>query len=224
MSSAFKLSCVLFDLDGTLINTAPDLVACLNKSLETHGFQAVSSEKIRPYISYGALAMIDRSIQSQEAAIHTQIHEMMLQLYHDNIAEHSHFFEGMEETLRTVESLGLKWGIVTNKQKRFTQPLITALNLVDRAACIVSGDSTPNPKPHPEPMFLACQQADVKPNECLYIGDALHDITAGNRADMKTLAATYGYLKPDDNPIEWGADALIDSPSQITSWILSACH
>jgi phosphoglycolate phosphatase len=224
MSPPFTLSCVLFDLDGTLVNTAPDLVACLNESLESHGFQAVSSQQVRPFISYGAVAMIEKSIGSNDQHTHDKILDDMLIRYENNIARHSHLFLGMSDTLNTIEELGLKWVIVTNKRKRFTTPLVSALNLVDRAACVISGDSTKNPKPHPEPMLTACQDAHVKPEECVYIGDALHDISAGRSANMKTLAATYGYLKPDDKPADWMADALIESPEQITSWITSICR
>lgn len=224
MSSDFTLSCVLFDLDGTLIDTAPDLIACLNKSLESHGFSTVSSIAIKPFISYGAAVMIKKSITDTNEAIQQQILETMLTLYQQNIAEHSQFFSGMAETLNTIESLGLKWGIVTNKRERFTNPLVDAFNLKHRAACVISGDTTANSKPHPEPMLTACAQANVKPKECVYIGDALHDIDAGKNAKMKTLAAVYGYLKPDDIPINWGADALIESPQQLTSWITATCH
>ncbi len=224
MPSKFNLACVLFDLDGTLVDTAPDLIACLNKALETHGFSAVPSEQIRPLISYGAPAMITKSINMDDKVIHAEILESMLTFYQNNIAEYSTFFSGITTTLKTIESLDLKWGIVTNKRERFTKPLVSALNLTDRAACIISGDTTANPKPHPEPMLTACVQANVKPEECVYIGDALHDIDAGKNANMKTLAATYGYLKPDDNPDNWGADDLIESPEQLTSWITAACH
>ncbi len=224
MTSKFNLACVLFDLDGTLVDTAPDLIACLNKALEKHRFSTVPSKQIRPLISYGAPAMITKSITLDDEVIHAEILESMLTFYQNNIAEHSTFFSGITTTLKTIESLGLKWGIVTNKRERFTIPLVSALNLTDRAACVISGDTTANPKPHPEPMFTACAHAKVKPEECVYIGDALHDIDAGKNANMKTLAATYGYLKPDDNPDNWGADALIESPEQLTSWITAVCH
>ena len=224
MPADFKLSCVLFDLDGTLVDTAPDLIACLNLSLDQHGFDQVPSQQVKPFISYGAAAMISKSIINTDDKTQADILETMLALYENNIAKHSQFFSGITDTLETIEALNLKWGIVTNKRERFTHPLVKAFKLTERAACIISGDTTANSKPHPEPMLTACSQANVNPKECVYIGDALHDIDAGKNANMKTLAATYGYLKPDDNPTNWGADALIESPKQLTSWITSICH
>lgn len=224
MSAKFNLACVLFDLDGTLVDTAPDLIACLNKALETHGFNPVSSQRVKPFISYGAAAMISKSIKVDDKVIHNKILESMLMFYQNNIAEHSAFFSGMDDTLDIIEALDLKWGIVTNKRERFSIPLVKALNLSERSACLISGDTMANSKPHPEPMLEACSQIDVNPEECVYIGDALHDIEAGKNAKMKTLAATYGYLKPDDTPDSWGADALIDSPEQLITWITETCH
>ena len=167
--------------------------------------------------------MIKNSVSNIDGQTQTKVLESMLTFYQQNIAQHSQFFLGIEHTLNTIESLGLKWGIVTNKRERFTNPLVASLKLTNRAACIISGDTTANSKPHPEPMFTACKQAKVKPEECVYIGDAIHDIDAGKNANMKTLAALYGYLKPDDKPNEWGADALIESPEQLTIWINAAC-
>jgi len=223
MCADLKLSCVLFDLDGTLVDTAPDLIACLNRALTLHGFAAVTAEAIKPLISYGGAAMVNGSLEdSIHGNIRSDILKTMLDHYERNIAEHSVFFSGIEDILQAIEEQGLKWGVVTNKRKRFTDPLMAALNLSRRAACIISGDSTANPKPHPEPMLAACHQAGVKPQECVYIGDAMHDISAGKNAHMKTLAALYGYLKPDDTPETWGADALIETPEQISPWIASA--
>jgi phosphoglycolate phosphatase len=217
----FKLSCVLFDLDGTLVDTAPDLISCLNLALNTHGLASVAYEVVKPFISFGAAAMINASQSVCDEQLKAEILETMLTQYQSNIAEHSIFFSGMSETLAQIEAQGLKWGVVTNKRERFTHPLMAALKLTNRAACIVSGDTTANPKPHPEPMLLACKQANVNPQECVYIGDALHDITAGKNARMKTLAAVYGYINPGDKPETWGADALIESPEQISTWITS---
>jgi phosphoglycolate phosphatase len=222
----FKLSCVLFDLDGTLADTAPDLILCLNKALSSHGLATITADAVKPFISYGPVAMINESLKlSISEVLRADILETMLDLYQNNIAEHTVFFKGMSDTLDAIEAQGLSWGVVTNKRERFTNPLMDALKLTDRAACIISGDTTANPKPHIEPMLAACKQAAVKSNECVYIGDARHDITAGKNAQMKTLAALYGYLKPGDTPETWGADALIASPEQLATWITSAlCH
>ncbi len=220
MATEFELACVLFDLDGTLVDTAPDLIACLNKAFQQHGFATVAPTAVRPYISYGAAAMIkdclgDRVSAAEQAALL----DTMLDLYQNNIAEHSLFFSGITETLAAIEARGLKWGVVTNKRERFTLPLMAALQLADRAACIVSGDTTAYPKPHTEPMLEACRRAAVQPWQCVYVGDANHDIIAGKNAQMKTLAAVYGYLKPDDRPETWGADALINTPHELLTWI-----
>jgi 2-phosphoglycolate phosphatase len=221
MTGDFKLSCVLFDLDGTLVDTAPDLISSLNRALEMHGFDPVAAEIVKPFISYGAKAMINATQSVLDDQLKADILETMLTHYQNNIAEHTVFFSGMADTLASIEAQGLKWGVVTNKRERFTNPLMDALKLTDRASCIVSGDTTRNSKPHPEPMLAACKQADVNPQECVYIGDALHDITAGKNAQMKTLAAVYGYINPGDTPETWGADALIESPEQISTWIAS---
>ncbi len=224
MPSNFTLSCVLFDLDGTLVDTAPDLIACLNKALVFHQLPEMNPETIKPFISYGALAMIQYSTHDIDDKIQQSILDTMLDFYQANIAEYSRFFSGIDNTLNTIESLGLKWGIVTNKRERFTHPLVQALALEARAACIISGDTTAHSKPHPEPMLTACTRANVLPEQCVYIGDAIHDISAGKSANMKTLAAVYGYLKPDDEPEQWGADAIINSPAHLTEWITATCH
>jgi len=223
MTANFKLSCVLFDLDGTLVDTAPDLLACLNRALQAHQLAALDENAARPLISYGASAMIKASqpVDLTESR-QTEVLALMLDLYQQNIAEHSQFFPGMPEVLAMIESEGLKWGVVTNKQERFTLPLMEAMDLTHRAACIISGDTAGKPKPHPAPMLAACRQAGVEPQECVYIGDASHDIEAGKSVHMKTLAAVYGYLKPNDQPETWGADALIASPGHLSTWIRAA--
>jgi len=187
-----------------------------------YGLPAVAPESVKPFISFGAEAMIREALQdSGKKELQPQILVTMYDLYQKNIADHTVFFEGMMETLNVIEKQGLKWGVVTNKRERFTLPLMKALQLDGRAACIVSGDTTAFGKPHPEPMLAACKQAGVEPAECVFIGDAKHDISAGKNVRMKTLAALYGYLNPEDSPETWGADALIESPQQITDWIAS---
>lgn len=223
--NAFTLECVLFDLDGTLVDTAPDLIACLNQALRQHGYPIVDQAAVKPLISWGAMPMIRHALTEVDSATHERLLETMLTRYQDNIFVHSHFFDGIEAVLSRIEALGLKWGVVTNKRRRFTEPLMSAMKLTERAACIVSGDTTGNSKPHPEPMLFACQQAGVTPERCVYIGDAEHDIAAGRSVNMKTLAAVYGYLKAGDQPHAWGADDLIEHPDQLLEWIEARiCH
>ncbi len=216
---AFYLECVLFDLDGTLVDTAPDLIACLNSALNVHGFEAVDSKKITPYISHGAGAMIKQSDLKTTQKTEAEILKTMLLHYETDILRYGGFFDGIEATLRFIEQNGLKWGVITNKQKRFTEPLAHALNITERAACLISGDTTSNSKPHPEPMLAGCEQAGVNPKNCVYIGDAKHDMMAGQSVNMKTLAAVYGYLTPKDRPQTWGAEALLTAPTEIKAWI-----
>ena len=220
--TGFKLACVLFDLDGTLVDTAPDLICCLNKALTAHGYAEIDALAVKPFISHGAMQMINFAVADAEAAMKNRLLEFMLDAYQNNIAEHSRFYAGIPDTLAEIESMGLKWGVVTNKRERFTLPLMAALQLSERAACIVSGDTTGNSKPHPEPMLAACRQAGVSPENCVYIGDAPHDITAGKNANMKTLAAAYGYIQHGDQPENWGADALIQHPQHLLQWIRAA--
>jgi len=215
----FDLQCVLFDLDGTLVDTAPDLIACLQRTLLQFGLPGVDSAMVKPQISSGALAMIRQAAPAADDDAQQEMLAFMLTCYQDNIATHSRLFPGFYEALSAIEAWGLKWGVVTNKRQRFTLPLMEALGLTPRAACIVSGDSTGHSKPHPAPMFAACASAGVGPKNCVYIGDALHDITAGKSANMKTLAATYGYLRLNDEPRFWGADGLIENAEQLTGWI-----
>ncbi len=214
------IACVLFDLDGTLIDTAPDLIASLNMALTTYGFSPVDVDFVKPHVSFGAVAMINASVEAGVAAsTRDRLLETMLAYYEQNIAEHSDFFEGMHEVLAFIEARHVPWGIVTNKRMRFTAPLVQAFALGTRVACVISGDSTPTPKPHPAPLLAACKQVGVSADECVYIGDAAHDIAAGNAAAMYTLAAVYGYLQPNATPENWGAHGLIDSPKQLLTWL-----
>ena len=215
-----KLSCVLFDLDGTLVDTAPDLIACLNFGLKEHGFSSVSHEHVKPHVSFGAIAMINASLDvSTNDEKRAAILNSMLVEYENNIARFSQFFDGMRDVLNFIETQNLSWGIVTNKRERFTFPLVEALNLQHRVACVICGDTTPTPKPHPAPLFAACEKIGVSVEECVYIGDAAHDILAGKNAGMYTLAATYGYLQAGEKPELWGADGMIDSPRHLLEWL-----
>lgn len=205
---------VLFDLDGTLVDTAPDLGYALNILLERHGKPVLSDETIRPYASHGTRGLLGvgfgiTSHDTQFAALR----EEYLDIYDQVFTRSPRLFEGMAEVLRTVEARELPWGIVTNKPRRFTQRLVDAMGL--QPACVVSGDDAPQPKPSPATLLLASEQLGISPKHCVYVGDAERDIQAGKAAGMKTAIALFGYIDVTDKPMEWGADAMISSPQQV---------
>lgn len=225
MHNDFPLAAVLFDLDGTLLNTAPDLITALNKSLLHFGFSSVNEGEITPFISYGALAMIEKSVPSDtDSNTKNKILDWLINYYENHIADFTQPYEGMLSILEALEKQAIPWGVITNKRERLAIPLMKALNLSERAACLVCGDTTAHSKPHPEPMLEACLQIGVPADKCIYIGDAQHDITAGNHVNMRTFSATYGFLKVDDSPENWGADVLIDHPLEILDWIKTYTH
>jgi phosphoglycolate phosphatase len=211
---------ILFDLDGTLLDTAPDLAYALNQLRIEHSLDPLPYEKIRPVVSHGGRALIKLGFNISEAdEQYASLRQRLLDIYRENIARHTTLFPGMQEVLEHIESHGLLWGVVTNKPAWLTEPLLKALKLMDRSTCVVSGDTTNNSKPHPEPMLHACQLSNSKVAECLYVGDAQRDIEAGKEAGMHTLAALYGYIEEDDDINRWGADAIIDKPEDIISWL-----
>jgi len=220
MAQDFHLEAVLLDLDGTLLNTSPDLTAALNYTLQQFDFPKVILSDITPFISYGAAAMIKQAVPDDTPEnIQVEMLNSLLHYYENHIADLTLPYENMLHVLSRLEQQSIPWGVVTNKRERLALPLMQALKLSERAACIICGDTTAHSKPHPEPMLAACKQINVSAENCLYIGDAQHDITAGKQVNMKTLAATYGFLKPNDTPESWGADALISEPLAILDWI-----
>ncbi len=210
---------VLFDLDGTLADTAPDLAQTLNTLLAEEGRTALPYAVIRPEVSHGAAALLRLGFGDVDAGELERLRARFLALYADNLVRHTRLFPGMEELLAELKRHGLNWGIVTNKPAFLTEPLVAQLKLAHPPACTVSGDTTNNRKPHPEPMLLACTQAGSQPSQCLYVGDAERDIEAGRRAGMKTLVALFGYISKDETPQNWGADGLIRAPRDILDWL-----
>lgn len=211
-----KFQAVLFDLDGTLADTAPDLGLALNMQRERHGLPALPQETIRPYASHGSKGLL--GIGFGIAPEHPEFanrREEYLALYDEVFCHAPTLFPGVAELLSDIERQGLKWGVVTNKPRRFTQPLIQALGLSERATCVVSGDDCPNPKPHPDTLLLACQQSDSRPEVCVYVGDAERDVVAGLAAGMATVVALYGYLDAQDRPDAWGAQHMITTPQEL---------
>lgn len=207
---------ILFDLDGTLVDTAPDLGLALNMQRERHGLPALPLDAIRPHASHGSRGLlgIGFGLTPEDEAFPT-MREEYLDLYDQVFTRSPMLFEGVAEVLEALESAGLQWGVVTNKPRRFTLPLMGALALDVRAACIVSGDDAARPKPSPDTLLLACDLAAVMPSSCIYVGDAERDVQAAHAAGMPTVIARYGYLDAHDRPEEWGADAMIDLPLEL---------
>ena len=215
-----NVSCVLFDLDGTLVDTAPDLAYALNRTLINHGRQALPFETIRPSVSLGGVAMVKLGFNLDETDPgFTPLRNEFLAIYRDNLSRHSRLFPGMERVLVRLEEMNVSWGIVTNKPGWLTNPLMQALQLDTRTACIVSGDTLEQRKPHPAPLLHACELLQCNPEETVYVGDARRDIEAGASAGMTTLVAAYGYIEVSENPADWGGDGLVDSPEEILSWV-----
>jgi N-acetyl-D-muramate 6-phosphate phosphatase len=214
------IKAVLFDLDGTFADTAPDLAAALNQVLHEEGKAPLDFEVIRPVVSHGGMALIKLGFKLPEQhPDFERLRQRLLSIYQNNISQLTTLFDGIDELLQSLENKNILWGIVTNKPGWLTDPLMAQLGLTQRASTIVSGDTTTQRKPHPEPLFYACQQINCQPAECLYIGDAERDIIAGNRAGMKTLTALFGYIEEHDTPEKWGAIAMIKHPKEIESYL-----
>lgn len=213
------LRTVLFDLDGTLADTAPDLAYALNQVLTEQGQDELPLKQVRPLISLGGKAMLELATGTpREAPAFGSLYARFLDLYRNNLAMRTTLFPGMETVLAHIEARQMQWGIVTNKVACLTIPLVQALGLSGRAACVVSGDSTQRPKPHPDPLLLACAQTSSHPRQCLYVGDAPRDVTAGRRAGMHTLVALFGYIPAGEDPAQWGADGAISAPMDLIAW------
>lgn len=211
---------VLFDLDGTLADTAPGLGHALNLLLERHGRPALPQETIRPYASHGTPGLLGIGFgitpQTPEFAA---LRQEYLDLYEAHILTHARLFDGMAELLDRLEQRSLPWGIVTNKPERFALPLLEHLGLKQRAATIIGGDTCSHPKPHPEPMHCASREIGVPPEACLYVGDAERDVESARAANMHTLIAAYGYLGENDRPEEWNALGIIQTPLDILAYL-----
>jgi len=207
---------VFFDLDGTLADTAPDLVAATNQLLSARNLPLKPYEQLRPCASAGARGLIGGAfgIDTKHPDF-IALRDEFFANYEKALFVHSKLFDGMEHLLNQLESSQLPWGIVTNKSERFTKPLIELMGLSQRSASTVSGDTTPHSKPHPEPILHAARIANLDPNKSLYVGDDIRDVIAGKAAGMKTVAAAYGYCGCEEPPEAWGADFIIQTPQEL---------
>ena len=217
---ALAVDAVLFDLDGTIADTAPDLIAALNRVRADHGREPLPVPHLRPYASMGARGMLGAGMSvDPEHPQFPALRDAFLDYYEGALCVHSKLFDGIDQLLAGIEERGLKWGIVTNKATRFTMPLLLALRLSTRAHAVVCGDTTPHAKPHPAPLLFAAECLGIAPGRCVYVGDAERDVTAGAAAGMQTIVARYGYIEPREAPHDWPADGMIDDPAGLLRWL-----
>jgi len=217
-----KIDAVLFDLDGTLVDTAPDMVAVLQEMQQAHDLKPVPYEVGRANVSNGAIGLLSVGFPDAHAEYHSPLHLEYLERYEQRLCVDSVVFPGLEPLLDELDAADVCWGIVTNKPERLTQPLLQALNLESRSAGNVSGDTLTERKPHPAPMLHACRLINVAPKNAVYVGDAARDIEAGQAAGMATIAAAYGYITSDDDPSRWGADKIATDTEDLAKLLLKA--
>lgn len=207
---------VLFDLDGTFADTAPDLGAALNRMLREDERVEVPIPALRPHASHGVRGLLAVGFGiSQQDARYGELASRFLGYYAQRLCVDTALFDGILETVDTLDRAGLRWGIVTNKRQRYTLPLLHALGLDRRCACIVSGDSAPRPKPAPEPLWMASRLVAVEPARCIYVGDDARDMQAARSAGMVAVAAAYGYLGAGVPIEDWEKDRIIDAPQEV---------
>jgi len=211
---------VLFDLDGTLIDSAPDLGAAADKMRSDRGLASLPLAAYRPMAGAGARGMLGVAFGiTPEAPEFAELREEFFVNYEMRMLDNTHIFDGVPELVAGLRAAGVAWGVVTNKSKRFTEPLTASLPLFDSAGAIVSGDTTPYAKPHPEPLFEAARRLGVAAADCVYVGDDERDILAGRAAGMRTIAASYGYLGAQADATQWAADAAIETPLDLLKWL-----
>ncbi|PIM53939.1 phosphoglycolate phosphatase [Roseateles chitinivorans] len=213
---------VLFDLDGTLVDSAPDLAGATNEMLVARGLPEVPFERLRPMVGAGARGMMGVAFGvSPKEMTFPALRDEFFDRYERRLLRATRPFDGVVAMLQALLDDGLSWGIVTNKSERFALPLARGLGWSECAA-VVGGDTTPHSKPHPEPLLEAARRAGVAPGECVYVGDDARDVLAGRAAGMPTIAVRWGYLG-DGEPIEaWGADVVLDTPGQVVEWLRAA--
>jgi len=214
------IKAALFDLDGTFADTAPDLAAALNHTRTARQLPPLPLEVIRPQASHGSRGLLKLGFGiGPDAADYNTLRDIFLDYYERNICMHTRLFAGMAELVAALEQRGIQWGIVTNKPHRYTVPLIQALGYAGRAACLISGDTCAQAKPHPDPLFKACELIGVSPEQCLYLGDDLRDMQAANAAAMPGIIARYGYINGDASEASWNAQGGVDKPMELIGYL-----
>ncbi len=207
-----KYKGILLDLDGTLVDTAPDMAAALNYVLVLHKLPTLAFSTIRPWVSHGGIALINLGFPNATTEQKEHLRQEFLSHYQNNIAKHSRLFDGITDVLQWVKDENLQWGIVTNKPSWLAKPLLKLLEFPLPYSTLICGDTLAKNKPHPLPLLTACKQMNLTVKDCIYIGDAQRDIEAANNAQMDSIVANYGYIEESDNVEKWGAGAIIETP------------
>ncbi len=217
--AAPPLRAVLFDLDGTVLDTAPDFHRTLNQLLGEQGRAPVPYASVRPGVSHGAAYVVRSAFPDVTPPRFDDLQQRFLEIYRAGLSIETRLFGGMEHVLEGLQARGLRAGIVTNKAAWLTDPLLDQMRLRERFACVVSGDTVAHRKPHPLPILHAASLAGVTPAQCIYVGDAERDIQAAHRAGMPGLVAGYGYIPADEDPALWHGDAWLDAPLDLLPWL-----
>lgn len=219
MSRRLGLRGVLFDLDGTLLDTAPDMAEALNRLRVDEGMEELPYEKIRPHVSHGALRLVRLAFGEPDAVRFEDLRRRFLDHYRADIARRTRLFDGFEDVLAAIESSGMRWGIVTNKPGWLTVPLLEMLGLATRSGCIICGDTLAERKPHALPLLHAAALLGLEPRECVYFGDAERDVQAARNAGMIPLVAGFGYLDAGVDPADWRPEAVLGQPTDLLDWL-----
>ncbi len=219
VDTRMPLRAVLFDLDGTVLDTAPDMVGALNALRRQENLAPLPFDTVRAYVSHGAARVVKAGFPAAGPEELAALQKRFLGIYREALSSGTRLFPGMDEVLQRMAERGLLSGIVTNKAAWLTEPLLAQLGLRARFACVVSGDTVSERKPHPLPLLHAAKLAGVAPQECIYVGDAERDVQAAHAAGMPALVAAYGYLEPEENWRAWGGEAGLMEPLDLLPWL-----
>ena len=219
MRNGLALRGVLFDLDGTLLDTARDMTEALNRVRVAEGLEPLPFEQVRPLVSHGAPRMLRFAFGEPEPARYESLRARFLDFYRGALAVHTRLFDGFDRVLAAIEGSGLRWGVVTNKPGWLASPLLQELGLGARCGCMVAGDTLAERKPHPLPLLHAARLLALEPRECVYVGDAERDVQAARNAGMIPLVAGFGYLADGEDPAAWQPDAVFAKPEELLDWL-----